>query len=93
MNIGKRAQEILKLLNKAYGKPKPLRRTDPLDELIRTVLSQNTTDKNSTRAFHILKKNFKSSGNLPRVTRSQLKTKNILSYAAAISHPASQIKW
>ncbi len=29
---------------------------DPVDELIATVLSQNTTDKNSARAFWLLKK-------------------------------------
>ncbi|MDP2912981.1 MAG: endonuclease III [Candidatus Omnitrophota bacterium] len=48
----------MKLLNKAYGRPKPFRRSEPTDELVRTVLSQNTNDRNSLAAFAVLKKNF-----------------------------------
>ena len=44
-------REILKRLKKAYGSPRPYKATDPVDELIRTVLSQNTNDKNSLGAF------------------------------------------
>ncbi|MBI4027898.1 MAG: endonuclease III [Verrucomicrobia bacterium] len=33
-------------------------RTDPLDGLIATILSQNTTDRNSDRAFRKLRKTF-----------------------------------
>jgi len=39
--------------------PKP-GKSDPLDVLIATMLSQNTTDKTSFRAFENLKKNFRS---------------------------------
>ena len=52
--------DILRRLNKAYGKSAPLRRTPPLDELIRTILSQNTNDRNSLAAFAVLKKSFTS---------------------------------
>ncbi len=51
---------ILSLLEKAYGRVGPLRRTDPIDELVRTILSQNTQDKNSLGAFSILKNGFRN---------------------------------
>jgi len=60
MDIKARIIEILRRVNRAYGRPKPLRKTDPVDEIIRTVLSQNTNDRNSLAAFAILKKHFKS---------------------------------
>ena len=47
-------------MRKAYGRPKPFKRTPPVDELVRTVLSQNTNDRNSLAAFAVLKKHFKS---------------------------------
>lgn len=53
-------KKILKLLNSSYGRPAPLRKTTPVDELIRTVLSQNTSDRNSLGAFATLKRSFKS---------------------------------
>lgn len=49
---------VLKLLNKAYGRPKLFKASDPVDELVRTVLSQNTNDRNSLGAFAVLKKRF-----------------------------------
>lgn len=53
-------REMLRLLRKAYGEVRPFKRTDPVDEIVRTILSQNTNDKNSLAAFAVLKKNFKS---------------------------------
>jgi len=47
-------------LDKAYGKRPAWKRSEPVDELIRTVLSQNTSDKNSVPAFHALKREFNS---------------------------------
>ncbi|HXH28583.1 MAG TPA: endonuclease III [Candidatus Polarisedimenticolia bacterium] len=38
-------------LEAAFGRPRPERRLDPLDELILTVLSQNTNDRNRDRAY------------------------------------------
>lgn len=58
MNTSKRIRVILSRLNRAYGKPKVFPRSDPIDEVIRTVLSQNTNDKNSLAAFAVLKKAF-----------------------------------
>lgn len=59
MNIETKIRKIAKLLLKAYGVPKP-RRTPPVDELVRTILSQNTSDKNSVPAFWSLKRSFGS---------------------------------
>jgi len=50
-------RRLAKLLKKAYGVPPP-RRTPAVDELIRTILSQNTSDKNSVPAFWALKRRF-----------------------------------
>jgi endonuclease-3 len=36
----------------------PPRRLDPLEELVLTVLSQNTSDVNSERAFHALRRRY-----------------------------------
>lgn len=60
-------QELTLRLEKTYGAPKRAKRDaegavhfqpDLLDELIGTILSQNTTDKNSSRAFASLKQAF-----------------------------------
>ena len=45
-------------LRKAQGPFKPKARLDPLDELVLTVLSQNTSDTNRDRAFTGLKERF-----------------------------------
>lgn len=51
--------KINKLLSKSFGIPKKNKfQTDPLDALIATILSQNTTDKNSYRAYQNLKNSF-----------------------------------
>lgn len=57
------ANFILKIndaLLKKFGKPKRNLSSDPLDILIATILSQNTNDLNSHKAFLNLKSNFKS---------------------------------
>ena len=72
-----KVRKIAKLLRKAYGTPEP-RRTPPVDELVRTILSQNTSDKNSVPAFWALKKRF---GTWERVLRTPK-----ISIAAAIKH-------
>ncbi|MDO8524930.1 MAG: endonuclease III [Candidatus Omnitrophota bacterium] len=60
MAIRDKIKNITALLNKAYGAPPAFRKDDPVDVLIRTVLSQNTTDKNSVPAFYALKRHFAS---------------------------------
>jgi len=49
---------ILQNLEAVYGVPKLERGLDPLDVLIETILSQSTTNANSSRAFESLKKRF-----------------------------------
>jgi endonuclease-3 len=63
----KTARTIDKLLRKEYGVPSSRTATDPLDVLIQTVLSQNTTDLNSDRAFNRLRARF---GNWNAVRRA-----------------------
>ncbi len=60
MNIQHKIRRILSFLNKTYGARPPFKKTDPIDELVRTILSQNTTDKNSLKAYAVLKINLKS---------------------------------
>jgi endonuclease-3 len=51
-------ERILYLLEREYGIPQEKRRTDPLDVLIQTILSQNTNDRNRDRAYQRLKTQF-----------------------------------
>ena len=46
--------EVTKLLAGEYGNPAWSRRSDPLSELVMTILSQNTSDHNSRLAFSSL---------------------------------------
>jgi endonuclease-3 len=55
-----KVSEIIELLQKEYGSINWRSRTDPLSELIMTILSQNTSDHNSRRAFDSLLANFGS---------------------------------
>jgi endonuclease III len=50
-----RLRAILKKLEQAYGSPRWNPNHDPLGELIATILSQNTSDVNSDRAFAALR--------------------------------------
>jgi endonuclease-3 len=52
--------QIISSLEREYGAPEWQSRSDPLSELIRTVLSQNTSDVNSKRAFDRLIATFGS---------------------------------
>jgi endonuclease III len=51
---------IHRRLVKRFGALEPPRRADPLEELILTVLSQNTSDINSARAFESLRARYPS---------------------------------
>ena len=57
--VRRELQAIALGLRRRFGIPRR-RATDPLDELIQTVLSQNTSDLNSGRAFRSLKAAFPS---------------------------------
>ena len=53
--VPQRVQEVLSRLQAAYGRPRNTDRRAPLDELILTVLSQNTNDRNRDRAYALLR--------------------------------------
>jgi endonuclease III len=66
---------ILDLLVNAYGNRKWVLNSDPVGELIRTILSQNTSDHNSDLAFASLKSSFESwdqiaSASLPNISKA-----------------------
>jgi len=52
--------EVIELLTPVYGRPVAQPSHDPLSELILTVLSQNTADTNSGRAFIQLMRRYPS---------------------------------
>jgi endonuclease-3 len=58
--LRRRARTVLNRLRKRYGELVPPRRSDPLEELILTVLSQHTSDLNAERAFESLRTAFPS---------------------------------
>ena len=58
--MGKRVKSISLELERTYGKKRWKVRDDPLSELIATILSQNTSDQNSHRAYASLRSRFRS---------------------------------
>lgn len=54
----KLARQVQQRLLDFYGKPAWHNPLPPLDELVSTILSQNTNDQNRDRAFKALKKSF-----------------------------------
>ena len=60
MKNSNRINILTNSLEKEYGKKYLKPSFDPLSELIATILSQNTSDHNSHRAFRNLKSSFKS---------------------------------
>jgi len=75
MKNGKALRNKLKsvdrLLEKEYGTPKR-RRIDPLDELILTILSQNTNDRNRDRAFRAMRQAFPTWEDVMNAPRAKL---------------------
>jgi len=56
----KKIEKINTLLLERFGIPeRPKKLPTPLDTIIGTILSQNTNDQNSYRAYKNLKDNFK----------------------------------
>lgn len=55
-----KAQEVYRLLLSAFGEPAWDNPTAPLDELVSTILSQNTNDRNRDMAFNRLRQRFPS---------------------------------
>jgi endonuclease III len=54
----RRLLAIRNRLRKAYGRPEPRPHRAPVDELVLTVLSQNTNDRNRDVAYHRLRGRF-----------------------------------
>ena len=71
----RRVAAVARRLAAAYGTPRR-RRRPPFDELVQTVLSQNTTDVNSARTYASLKERF------PRL--EDLATADVRAVAATI---------
>jgi endonuclease-3 len=81
----KKVEKITAKLQKIFGEKKWKVHSDPLSELIATILSQNTSDTNSHRAYASLKSKF--------TTWDRVRRANIKSIAAAIkSGGLSEIK-
>ncbi|MGB9181977.1 MAG: hypothetical protein WCB68_22295, partial [Pyrinomonadaceae bacterium] len=58
VSVEKPVRYIIQNLERAYGVPENRRSSDPLDMLIKIILSQATSDTNSHRTFAALKKRF-----------------------------------
>jgi len=56
--LRKKAQSVDEVLTRLYGRQDVDQVADPLDTLVETILSQNTTDANSHRCFRSLKKAY-----------------------------------
>lgn len=65
-------EAILSALEKEYGKSILNPSRDPLAELVRTILSQNTSDKNSKPAFSSLAVHLKSWDDLLKIETDEL---------------------
>jgi endonuclease-3 len=59
-NPSKRAVQVHETLLKVFGEPTWRDPLPPVDELVSTILSQNTNDANRDRAFHGLRAKFPS---------------------------------
>lgn len=51
----RKLRSVDRLLEKQYGNAHPRRPTDPLAALVKTILSQNTSDLNSCRAYDAMR--------------------------------------
>ncbi len=73
INLREQINKINSLLIKKFGIPPKNNKTpDPVDLLIATILSQNTNDKNSYKAFKNLKNNFKNWEELEKIPASKI---------------------
>jgi endonuclease-3 len=65
----RRLSRIANVLEDRFGRPaKPRRRSSPLNALIATLLSQNTNDRNSYRAWLRLRRRFPTWGRVARAS-------------------------
>ena len=83
--------QIIKLLKKEFPGPDPKpSKSDPLDVLIATMLSQNTTDKTSYRAFQNLKKDFSGWDDVLKAPSAKIK--NAIRVCGLVNQKAKSIK-
>ena len=66
-------REIHRRLARAHGPLDPPRRIDPLDELVLTILSQNTSDVNRDRAWEAMRARFPTWERVERAPVEDLK--------------------
>jgi len=88
--LKKKLTGIEKRLDAHYGTPDRQKESDPLDILIGTILSQNTNDNNSYKAFLNLKESFRSwedAAEAPRV-----KIENLIKIAGLGKQKSKAIK-
>ncbi len=57
-NLQQRAHQVHQRLVEQYGKPTWRKDLSPIDELVSTILSQNTNDTNRDRAYERLRERF-----------------------------------
>lgn len=57
-SIRQRLRAIARRLGRAYGEPPAARHLPPIDELVLTILSQNTSDTNRDRAYADLRRAY-----------------------------------
>jgi endonuclease-3 len=58
MDPKRRSEVVRRRLEKIFGRPENDLQEDPLSSLVRTILSQNTTDATSERAWESLRKRY-----------------------------------
>ncbi len=58
-NLKIKIKKLLALLEREYGRPS-VKKRNPLDVLVQTILSQNNNDANTARAYASLRKKFHS---------------------------------
>lgn len=64
--------EVHRRLRQEYGLPVQESRSDPTEELVRTILSQNTNDTNRDRAFAALRRRFPTWADVVRAPVSEV---------------------
>jgi len=90
-NRKEKIKEIDRLLKKRYGiPPRPEKLPDPVEMLIATILSQNTNDNNSFKAYNNLKEKFIRFEDIAATRQSVLE--KTISVAGLTQQKASAIK-
>lgn len=87
----KKIKQVQKRLIKKYGvPPRSEIPPDPVDMLIATILSQNTNDRNSYKAFHQLKEKYPDWENVAKLPQSKIE--NLVKVAGLGKQKSAAIK-